>query len=157
MKKIIAVLVVLSLAVSSAQALTVLMDENFDSATQWQDIEAIGWTNNNGASEIQIRTTYPDIEAVDVGRGIFQYGFDDEPEGLPGHYEYDINDAVTLGAGEFYRYESFWHVTDGPTSQDAYAVTRLRHTDDRVIQWTFDAGEVSWQNGYLELSVWTGY
>ncbi len=160
MRKTIAVLVVLLLAVSSAQAVTVLMDENFDSANQWVDIDTLallGWTNNHGSGVLQIRTTYPDIEAVDVGRGIFKYGYEDDLEEtlFTSFYEYEIDDSVALGAGQYYRYESFWHVTDGPTSQDANAVTRLRHTDGRLIQWAFDAGEVTWQDGYLDLSIWT--
>ena len=161
MKKIIAVLAVLLLAVSSAQAVTVLMDENFDSANQWVDIDALalpGWTNNHGSGVLQIRTTYPDIEAVDVGRGIFKYGYESDPEEtlFTSFYEYAIDDSVALGPSSFYRYESYLHVTDGPIGdQDANAVTRLRHTDGRLIQWAFDAGEVTWQDGYLDLSIWT--
>ncbi len=158
MKKIIAVLVVLLLAVSSAQALTVLMDENFDSADDHVDLDTLPkWTNNNGSDTETIFTSYPDIEPVDSGRGIHKYGYPEITEFDFSWYEYEINAAVTLGAGEYYRYESFWHVTDGPINDNAYAVTRRRHTDDRVIQWTFDAGEATWKPGYMELSIWTGY
>ena len=161
MKKIIAVLAVLLLAVSSAQAVTVLMDQNFDSASDHVELDTIqGWTNNNGHWQDgrgvnKIMTTYPDIEPVDAGKGIHRYEPPEETVFLTADYEYAIDDSVVLGASSYYRYESFWHVTDGPINDNATGLTRLRHTDGRVIQWSFDAGETGWKAGYMNLSVLT--
>ena len=151
MKKIIAVLAVLLLAVSSAQAVTVLMDENFDSADYHVDLDTLpGWTNDNGSGVFPIRTTLlPDTPVDGPTRGIEKF----EGEYFTSFYEYAVSD-VTLGAGEYYRYESYWHVIDGEVNQHATGVTRLRHSDDRVIQWYFDPGRVSWQDGLLHVSIW---
>ncbi len=148
MKKIIAVLVVLLLAVSSAQAVTVLMDENFDSLPEHVDLDTLsGWTNNNGTGVFPIFTTYRDIDPVDVGRGIHKY----EGEYGWSNYSYAVSD-VTLGAGEFYRYDSFWHVTDGPVNWGAASLTKLLFSDGRTIEyyWDADYGDMSfeiWDSG----------
>ncbi len=140
MKKIIAVLTVLLLAVSSAQAVTVLMDEDFDSADYHVDLDTLpGWTNNNGYDVNgdainQIMTTYRDIEPVDVGRGIYKF----EGEYSWADYSYAVSD-VTLGPGEFYRFESFWHVTDGPANSNASMLTKLVHSDGRSIEYYWNA------------------
>ncbi len=147
MKTIIAVLAVLLLAVSSAQAATVLMDEDFNSLPEHVDLDTVpGWTNNLGSGVGPLFTTYRDIDPVDVGRGIHKY----EWEYLWSDYSYAIDPHDALGPGEFYRFDSFWHVIDGPVNQLACSLTRLMFSDGRQIHLYFDPNEDITQEIYAE-------
>ncbi len=98
MKKLITVLALVLLFTASTQAATILMDEDFDSATGGVDLSTLaGWT----ASGVAILTASP----VDGGTmGI-------QGAAGSGLYSYALTDSG-LAAGEFYRFEAYLDIPD---------------------------------------------
>ena len=133
MYKLITILALVLLFTASAQA-TVLMDETFDTGTQYADLDTLpGWVNNNGSGINHILIT---DSIVDDGLGIYKH----DGGGQFTDYSYTIANAP-LGAGEFYRFEYFVSVIDGPTNQSAAAQVLLEHSDGRSFRWFFDTAE----------------
>ncbi len=139
MKKTIAVLVVLLMAVGSAQGVTVLMDEDFNSAASGVDLDTLtGWTNSLGAGSATILTSVPGIEPIDVGRGI-SYDASVNPGGWATYNRAVSN--VSLGAGEFYRFEGFWDVHDSTDSSNSTVLSTIQHSDGRQVQLYINPGD----------------
>ena len=132
MKKIIGVLALVLLFTASTQAAVVLMDENFDGAAPDVDLDTLpGWVNNNGAGVGVIQTSNSSVEPVDVGRGI-SLEQDAANYNVWTSYSYAVSD-VTLGAGEFYRFEAFFDVHDSELNSSSAVQAGLTHSDGRSI------------------------
>ncbi len=139
MKKWITMLALVLLFTASAQAATILMNETFDAAADGVDLDTLtGRVNTVGSGVVRlVTTTVPGDEVEGSTRG-----FSQDPTSLIGWsstYSYAVSN-VTLGAGEFYRYESFWHVLDDENYSSGAALTQLIHSDGRKIQYYWDAG-----------------
>ena len=152
MKKLITILALVLLFTASAQA--ILMDQNWDDypADDSANLETFaGWNDITPSGNAYIRLTWAGanpatwrrIEWKNSGAGMTRY-------------EYEVDDSVVLGAGEYYRYESEWRVPDIGAFPSASIVTRLRHSDGRQIQFYFDPGSaaVTWQDGAIDLSLY---
>ena len=107
MKKLIATLALVLLFTASAQAATIVVDENFDSAAEQVNVDTLlGWTNIGPAGEdFEFRTTQSgEGDGGTIGIEKKKSG------GNWGSYSYDV--SHTLGAGESYRFEAYLECMD---------------------------------------------
>ncbi len=148
MKKLITMLALVLLFAASAQAatVTVLMDENFDSYAVDVDpatVSGSGWVNVRGAGWEMLTVAGVDggtvgVRPTDAAATITTY---------PSVYSYAISD-VTLGAGEFYRFEAYMDVP-GSGNQEMVSLV-LTHSDGRLIYYTLNSS----RGGLLTMDVY---
>ncbi len=151
MKKIIGVLALVLLFTASAQAVTVttLMDENFDSYAVDEDpavVSGSGWVNLRSPGSTMLTVAGVDGGTIGVQPSEEAASF----AGRPSVYTYAISD-VTLGAGEFYRFDAFLNAPG--SGHEEMVHLQLKTSDGRVFQSVLEGNNLLAQDAYED----TGY